>query len=237
MSAGRTVRAWDLPTRLFHWALVAMILSSWLSYEYSNALGDSTMKWHRYNGYAVLILIVWRLLWGVFGSSTSRFATFVAWPWRAASYGIDLVRGRDRHFLGHNPLGTYMVLVLLAAVTLQTMLGMFATEHNYLTWGPLAPMIADDLTQKITKWHKQFFWYGLIGLIIVHIVANVLYGLVKRDPLVKAMVTGRKPAADYEDTPEAAIVTAPLIRALVCLAVATAIVLGSIVAAGGKLFY
>ena len=187
MSAGRTVRAWDLPTRLFHWALVAMILSSWLSYEYSNALGDSTMKWHRYNGYAVLILIVWRLLWGVFGSSTSRFATFVAWPWRAASYGIDLVRGRDRHFLGHNPLGTYMVLVLLAAVTLQTMLGMFATEHNYLTWGPLAPMIADDLTQKITKWHKQFFWYGLIGLIIgaliFAVIGNVLWKKANRlDP-------------------------------------------------------
>lgn len=236
MQSGDRVRAWDLPTRLFHWLLVIVIASAWISYEYSEALGDNTMQWHRYNGYAAMILIVWRLLWGVFGSSTARFRNFVTWPWRAAGYGIDLVRGRDRHYLGHNPLGTYMILALLTAVFVQTTLGMFATEHNYLTWGPLATLISDETTKQVTHWHHAFF-NVLLVLIVLHVIANLLYAFVKRDPLIKAMVTGTKPAADYEDASEATIIGAPLLRAFVCLLVAMAIVCGGILAVGGKLFY
>ncbi|HUS97174.1 MAG TPA: cytochrome b/b6 domain-containing protein [Hyphomicrobiaceae bacterium] len=237
MNSGTTVRVWDIPTRVFHWLLVILIGCGYVSYRFSEAVGDNTMQWHRYNGYAVLVLIVWRLLWGVAGSSTSRFSTFVPWPWKAARYGLDLVRGRDRHFLGHNPLGTYMVLALLAAVGLQAILGLFSSEHNFLTWGPLTHLISEDMTKKITHWHHTFFWRGLLVLIGLHIVANVLYGLVKREPLIKAMVTGRKPATDYEDAAEAELVATPIRRALGCLAVAAAIVLGGILALGGKLFY
>lgn len=236
MASSERVRAWDLPTRIFHWSLVFVIASGWVSYEFSEAIGDNTMQWHRYNGYAALILIVWRLLWGVFGSSTSQFRNFVSWPWTAAQYGLDLARGKNRHFLGHNPLGTYMVLALLTAVTIQTGLGMVATEHNYLTWGPLSHLVGDEASKTATHWHHEFFDI-LIVLIVLHVVANVLYGLVKKDPLIKAMVTGSKPAANYEDAPEARIAGAPMLRALLCLAVATAIVFGGILALGGKLFY
>jgi cytochrome b len=230
------VRAWDLPTRIFHWLLLFVILSAWVSYEFSEAIGDNTMKWHRYNGYAAMVLIVWRLLWGVVGSSTSRFSSFVTWPWNAARYGADLVRGRDRHYLGHNPLGTYMVLALLGLVFVQTMLGMLATEHNFLTWGPLAPLISEEATKFATHWHQEVFDVLKI-LIFVHIIANVLYAVVKREPLIRAMVTGTKPAVEYVDTREAEIGGAPLLRAFVCLLVASGIVLGGILALGGKLFY
>lgn len=230
------VRAWDLPTRIFHWLLVFVILSAWFSYEFSEAIGDSTMKWHRYNGYAAMVLIVWRLLWGFVGSSTSRFSSFVTWPWNAARYGADLVRGRDRQYLGHNPLGTYMVLALLGLVFVQTLLGMLATEHNFLTWGPLAPLISERATKIATRWHHKMFDVLQI-LIFVHIIANVLYAVVKRDPLIKAMVTGTKPAAEYEDTGEAEIGGSPMLRAIVCLLLATGIVLGGILAVAGKLLY
>jgi cytochrome b len=236
VQSGGRVSAWDLPTRLFHWLLVIVIASAWVSYEYSEALGDNTMRWHRYNGYAAMILVVWRLLWGVVGSSTSRFSNFVIWPWHAAGYGIDLIRGRNRHYLGHNPLGTYMVLALLATVFAQTTLGMFSTEHNFLTWGPLAGLISDEATKRVTHWHHQLFDILLI-LIAIHIVANLLYAIVRRDPLIRAMFTGTKPAADYKDARAALIVGAPLLRALICLLVAAAIVLGGILAVGGKLFY
>lgn len=237
MTASQSVRAWDLPTRIFHWVLVFLILSAWVSIEFSNEIGDATMQWHRYNGYALLIIILWRLLWGLFGSSTSRFGNFVRGPGAALSYATNLLRGRERHYLGHNPLGSYMILALLAAVAFQTILGLFSTEHNYLTWGPLAPLISDGLTKSITGLHKEFFDLAILPLIGIHIVANFAYAAFKRDPLVKAMVTGRKPAGEYADEAEAQIAGAPMVRALACLVVSAAIVLGGILIAGGKLLY
>lgn len=237
MTASRSVRAWDLPTRIFHWVLVFLIVSAWVSIEFSNEIGDTTMQWHRYNGYALLVVIAWRLLWGLFGSSTSRFRNFITGPRAAASYAAGLLRGREKHYLGHNPLGSYMVLALLATVAFQTILGLFSTEHNYLTWGPLAPLISDSLTKSITGLHQEFFDSAILPLVGVHIVANFAYAAFKRDPLVKAMVTGRKPAGDYADEAEAQITGAPMVRALACLVVSAAIVLGGILAAGGKLLY
>jgi cytochrome b561 len=88
------VRAWDLPTRLFHWLLVLLVLLSWATWRYSEALGDPALKLHRWNGHAILVLVVWRVLWGLFGSSTSRFSAWLWWPWTAAGYGFRLLRGR-----------------------------------------------------------------------------------------------------------------------------------------------
>jgi cytochrome b len=231
------VRAWDLPTRLFHWSLVTLVVCAWVSFEFAEKLGDTTLKWHRYNGYAILILLVWRLLWGFVGSSTSRWSAFVRWPWVAAGYLLDLVRGRSRHFLGHNPLGTYMVLGLLAAVGLQGILGLMTVEHNDTAWGPLYKLVSEGTVKQISYYHVRLLNYLILPLIAVHITANVLYGLIKKDPIVPAMVTGLKPAGAYEDSLEAIIVERPIMRAVACLAIATAIVLGAIVMLGGKIFY
>jgi cytochrome b len=231
------VRAWDLPTRVFHWALVLLILNAWASFRFAAVFADNTMKWHRYNGYAILILIVWRILWGFVGSSTSRWSNFVRWPWHAARYAIDSLRGRDRHYLGHNPLGTYMILALLAAVSLQATLGLMTVEHNDVTWGPLYKLVSEATYKRITYFHVRLLDYLILPLIAAHITANVLYGLIKKDPLIPAMITGSKPAGDYADSQEAVIATRPILRALLCLAIAVAIVFGSIVALGGKLFY
>ena len=232
-----TVAVWDLPTRLFHWALVTTLLSTWPSYQYAEALGDPTQKWHRYNGYAILVLVVFRLIWGVMGSSTARWSSFVRWPWDAARYGLDLVSGRDRKFLGHNPMGTYMILALLAAVTGQAMLGLVIVEHNDTTWGPLYKLVDEGLQKTVRRWHGAGLYWVILPLIAAHIVANSLYGLIKKDPLVRAMVTGRKPAADYEDAAEAQIARDVNLRAAGALVLAVAIVFGGITLLGGKLFY
>jgi len=118
-----SVRAWDAPTRLFHWLLAALVLLSWASWRYSEALGDYTLALHRWNGHAILVLIVFRLLWGFAGSSTSRFSAWLWWPWTAVGYTFRLLRGQTPLYLTHNPLGSYMILALLGAVALQAVIG------------------------------------------------------------------------------------------------------------------
>jgi cytochrome b len=233
----QNVRAWDLPTRVFHWTLVTLLVSAYLSFRFSEAFGDNTLKWHRYNGYAILVLLVWRLLWGFIGSSTSRWSAFVRWPWVAAGYAFDLLRGRDRHYLGHNPLGTWMILAVLSVLAAQAALGLFTVEHNDAYWGPLYKLVSEARQKVLSSWHTWSFYYVLLPLLAAHITANVLYGVVKKDPLIRAMVTGKKPVGAYEDQPEARIVTQPLMLALACLGVAVTLVFGAIVGLGGKLFY
>jgi cytochrome b len=229
------VRVWDLPTRAFHWLLALLIFGAWASWRYSEVLGDATLRYHRWIGQAILVLIVFRLLWGVFGSSTSRFSAWLWWPWTAAAYGIELLRGRTPLYLSHNPLGSYMILALLGAVAAQAVMGLFTVEHNDITAGPLYRLLSEDRREWISGWHRWFFYWVLLALIPIHIAANVWYGLAKKEPLITAMVTGKKPAEAYQDEAEAVIVARPVLRALVCLAVATALVLGIIYGAlGGK---
>lgn len=229
------VRAWDAPTRLFHWLLVVCIASAWLSYRYAEVIGDPLLKWHRWNGLAVLTLIVWRVLWGLFGSSTSRFATFVPTPRTALSYAGNLLMGRTPRYLGHNPLGSLMVLALLAALTLQATLGLFAVDENDLTGGPLYRLVSEGANKALTLWHARTFWYGILVLAAIHVATNVLYSLIKREPLITAMITGTKPAADYEDAPSADIPPRPLLRAGMVLFAAAFLVVALIKLLGGRL--
>jgi cytochrome b len=206
------VRVWDAPTRLFHWLLAALVLFAWVSWRYSEALGDPTLKLHRWNGHAVLVLIVFRLLWGLVGSSTSRFSAWLWWPWTAIRYGMRLLRGETPLYLSHNPLGSYMIFALLGAVTAQAMLGLFTVEHNDITAGPLYRLISEERQKVITGWHTWWFYWVILALVPIHILANLWYGLAKKEPLITAMITGNKPAEAYEDAPEAVLVARPLRR-------------------------
>lgn len=231
----RGVPAWDLPTRLFHWTLVLLIVSAWVSFEFAEDMGDETLVWHRANGLAILVLIVWRLLWGVWGSSTARFAGFVRGPAAVLAYVRGLLAGRAARYLGHNPLGALMVLALLATLAAQGGFGLFATDDNDLVGGPLYRLVDEAQNVRAARLHGFVFNFVLLPLVLLHIVVNTLYTLVKREPLIPAMLTGRKPAELYADAPEAAIATHPLLRALLCLIAAAVIVLGGILALGGRL--
>jgi cytochrome b len=231
--ARATVRAWDLPTRLFHWSLVLLIFWAWLSREIAASIGDDTLLWHRWNGYAILVLLVFRVLWGFAGSSTSRFTAFIHWPWRALGYLRDLLMGKERRYLGHNPLGTWMIIALLLAVAAQAILGMYLMDDDGFLAGPLKRTISDELATTMGHWHIR--WFNVIlALVAIHVVANLGYALIKREPLIRAMITGRKPAGPYQDAPEAAIVSHSNLRALICLIAAAGIVYGGVIGLGGK---
>ncbi len=209
-------------------------MSAWASFKLADRIGDPTLIWHRWNGYAILVLVVFRVIWGFVGSSTSRFSAFVTWPWKALRYGFDLLAGKKRHFLGHNPMGSWMILALLAAVSVQGILGLFSLEHNELVAGPLKRLVSHETSEAITKLHVQGI-NVIMALVAMHITANVLYGWLKKDPLVKAMVTGIKPAEDYEDEREMTLASNVTLRAAICLALAVGLVFGGILMLGGRI--
>lgn len=229
------VRVWDWPTRAFHWLLVTAILCAWLSAEFGRKIGDSMLVWHKWNGYIILILLVFRVIWGFAGSSTSRFSHFVHGPAFVLRYALDFARGNKRAFLGHNPLGTLMVLALMGTVVTQGITGLFSYEPDNFIAGPLARLLEDETATAVLKWHYRGF--NLILLLVgLHITANILYGALAKDPLIRAMAKGTKPAKVYEDEMEARIPANVTLRAVIAFAAAAGVVLGGIVLAGGRIF-
>jgi len=223
--SGSKVVAWDGPTRLFKWALVLLVLDGWISNKY----GASLPAWHKWNGYAALILIVFRILWGFAGGSTARFISFVAGPKKVLAYLRDGTK-----YLGHNPLGGWMVLALLVLVAAQGTTGLFAADEDRLIIeGPLARAVSDAAVDFAARWHHRIFDLLLI-CIALHIAANILYAVVRGEPLTRAMVTGRKPRAPYADM-EAAM-PGTWGRAASCLVVAAVLIFGAMYAGGGRPF-
>jgi cytochrome b len=226
--SGARVLAWDGPTRIFKWLLVLLVIDGWVSNRY----GADFPPWHKWNGYAVLVLILFRLLWGFAGGSTARFTAFVAGPVAGLRYIRALVTGRSRKYLGHNPLGGWMILALLAIVAAQAMTGLFsADEDRVVIEGPLAHTVTDATVDFAAHWHHLIF-QGIEILAVLHIAANLIYTFVKQDPLISAMVTGGKPAENYVDMPAA--IPGSWLRAALCLATAIIIVFGAITLAGGQ---
>ena len=132
------IRIWDVPTRLFHWTLVGLIGFSWWSAE------EEHLDWHLWSGLAILSLLIFRLLWGLVGSSTARFANFVRGPKSILAYLKDMKGWRP---IGHSPLGALSVLAMLAAIAVQVGLGLFAIDKDGLYEGPLAYLVSLDASE------------------------------------------------------------------------------------------
>ena len=227
------VAAWDWPTRVFKWSLVVLVLSAYLTHKG----GDAWITWHIRNGYAVLVLVVFRLLWGVFGSSTARFSNWVTWPWTAVRYAVDLMRGRARPYLSHNPLGGWMIILLLAAVGSQAVAGLFTVDNNGMYGGPFANLEFGDPTpvqKAFSRYHHSAFNF-LLAFVAVHVAVNLFYQFVKKDPVVLAMITGRKPVEPFIDQTEMRPGRALALRAALCFAGALVIVFGGVKLFGGSL--
>lgn len=173
------VIVWDLPTRLFHWSLVGLIAFSWWSAE------EHLDELHIWSGIAVLTLLIFRLLWGVFGSSTARFANFVRGPKAVFGY----LRGEWRG-IGHTPLGALSVVALLALVSAEVGLGLIAGDEDGLTQGPLALLVNADTSETATELHDDLFDVLLV-FIGLHVAAIVFYRLFRGKKLVAPMISGR----------------------------------------------
>jgi len=205
------VAVWDRAVRLVHWLLAALIAFAWWTAE------EELLDWHYRAGLLILGLVVFRLVWGFVGSSTARFASFVRGPRAIAAY----LRGRSGFVLGHNPLGALSVLALLAMVSLETALGLFASDEDGFLSGPLVGFVSEDLAETLTELHADLFDYLLI-LIGLHLAAIAFYLLFRRDNLIGPMVSGRRPAPPGTEP----MVAAPASRAAVAALVAFAVVSG-----------
>jgi len=170
---------WDVPTRLFHWTLVALIAFSWWSAE------EHHTDWHIWSGIAVLTLLTFRMLWGLFGSSTARFRNFIRGPNAVFSY----MRGQWRG-TGHSPLGALSVIALLGLIAVQLTLGLFSSDEDGLVSGPLASFISSGASEEATDLHEDFF-NVLLVFIGIHVAAVIFYWIVKRQNLIGPMLTGR----------------------------------------------
>jgi cytochrome b len=175
------VPVWDLPTRLFHWLLVALIGFSWWSVK------NGHVEWHVRSGIAILTLLVFRLLWGIFGSSTARFANFIRGPREILSYLRDMKGWRA---VGTNPLGALSVIALLAVTYVQVGLGLVNVDDDGLVEGPLAPLVSVDTSELAHDLHHDLF-NVLLVLIGLHVAAIVFYRVALGKKLTKPMITGR----------------------------------------------
>ena len=207
------VRIWDLPTRLFHWALVALVALQYASGEF----GWLPMRWHYLLGYATLALILFRVLWGFAGSETSRFGSFLRGPRAVFRYLVDLSRGAETRMHGHNPLGGWSVVSMLACVAVQAFSGLFASD-DISEEGPLAERVSDAMVDLMTRIH-HLNRYVLLALITLHIGAVLAHWLIRNDNLVAPMLHGR---ARFE-SPSAPRLVSPW-RALGLLAISVVLV-------------
>lgn len=209
----REYRLWDLPTRLFHWSLVLLVLLQWLTGEYELL----PMRWHYLGGYAILALLLFRLLWGFLGSQSSRFASFVRGPLAVLRYARTIHHRAPENLAGHNPLGGWSVLALLACLLLQVVTGLFASD-DVLVAGPFAASVSEDVSEFFTEVH-EYNKIVLLALIGAHVLAVLWHLLGKRENLLAAMLTGRRALPE-----DPALRFAGVFRALVLFALSVAAV-------------
>jgi cytochrome b len=182
-----SVRLWDLPLRIFHWGLVAAVTVAIVTGQ----VGGDWMRVHGIAGLVIVGLVAFRLVWGFVGSTHARFTRFAPSPRRVLAY----VKGQWRG-VGHNPLGALSVFALLGLLAAQAVTGLFGNDEIAFT-GPLAARVAEETSLALTNWHHQFADW-LLALIGLHVVAIVAYLVVKKNNLIKPMLTGRKNVEPHE---------------------------------------
>lgn len=176
--AARETTLWDIPTRLFHWAIVLCVALSWWSAQ------EQRYSLHENSGYAVIVLVVFRIIWGFAGSRHSRFKDFLVGPRKLDHY----LRTGQYDSAGHNPLGGLSVVVLMLLLLLQAVSGLFNSD-DILFSGPLHFMASTAVRDTMGQAHDLLFNL-LLGFIALHIVAVLYHQLRRKEPLLQAMVKG-----------------------------------------------
>jgi|SaaInlV_100m_DNA_5_1039725.scaffolds.fasta_scaffold01695_6 cytochrome b len=205
---------WDIPTRLFHWAIVITLCYSWYSIEVEGDLDH-----HFLSGFIALGLILFRIIWGLVGSRYAKFSSFIYKPSEIIAYAKTFFRREGGKYAGHNPLGGLSVLALLLVIFIQAGTGLFADDEYYY-FAPLNDYVSSSMAGKITEFHGTNAKV-ILGLAIFHIVVILFYRLYKREKLVLAMITGKKPDDQdrYEPIPGSRWVRAIILALVVFAAV------------------
>jgi cytochrome b len=193
------VEVWDLPLRLFHWLLVLAVTLAIVTAK----AGGEWMAWHGRTGLFILGLVVFRVVWGLVGSTHARFIHFAPTPGRIKAY-----LSGHWHGLGHNPLGALSVFALLGVLGYQSSTGLISNDDISFT-GPLASLVSEELSLSLTGWHHRV-GNALMALVGLHVAAILFYRLIKKENLVKPMVTGVKPVDEVPPGAPALVKARPL---------------------------
>ena len=174
------IRVWDLPTRVFHWSLVASFATAFLTAE-SEKLRDI----HVIAGYVLAGLIAFRLVWGFVGGGYSRFAEFLPTPAKVGGYLRSLVAGRPQHYIGHNPAGAVAIFLLLA-------FGITTAASGWMTYEETGGHFMEELHEVAAN--------GMLAIVGIHIAGVLVSSWLHRENLVLAMITGWKRLRNEKST-------------------------------------
>lgn len=203
------LQVWDLSTRLFHWLLVLSV-----GFLIFSGKTGNLFDWHQTVGIIVLALLLYRLLWGVFGSTTARFSDFIYSPAKIFAYAKNMFSRRAEPHAGHNPVGGLMVVVMLALLLFQGGTGLFSTD-DVLVEGKLYELVDEETAEWLTGLHHESAEL-LIPVLVLHILAIVFYRLYKKHDLLKPMITG---SAEFAEKPNKLLVMKPAVIGIVLMVV------------------
>ncbi|MGA8689328.1 MAG: cytochrome b/b6 domain-containing protein [Methyloceanibacter sp.] len=192
-STDRKILVWDAPTRLFHWLIVALVVAAYATWRLN------WMDWHAQAGNALLTLVLFRLLWGFFGSETTRFSRFLTSPRVALRHLAHMLRREPDRQAGHNPAGGWMVLILLALLLGEALTGLYVA-NDVADVGPFTASVPAPIANAITSLHL-IFWDALLAAVALHVLAVLVYAVAKRHNLVLPMITGWKTLPDSVPQP------------------------------------
>jgi cytochrome b len=210
MSEGVRARLWDGPTRVVHWLLVVLIGFSWWASE-------DHLDWHMWSGLTILALVAFRIFWGFAGGRAARFASFVCGPVTTLKYAATLPRRAASNIPGHNPLGGWSILAILATLATQIGTGLLSSDIDGLDSGPLSHLVDFDTSRVLADIHETAFKV-LQVLVVLHVAAVLFYLVYKRTNLITPMITGRKV---FPEDP--GLAGAPFWRLLLGMAIAGAL--------------
>ncbi len=188
--SGRVV-VWDPLVRIFHWSLVACFIITFVT-------EDDWLLLHSIAGYCISGLLLFRICWGLIGTRYARFSSFVVSPAKVLDYLKSLARGRPDHYLGHNPAGGLMIVVMMVMLLLVSLTGIITLATEGL--GPLAGTFFASLSEDLLEEIHEALANLMLLLVIAHIAGVIVSSFVHRENLVRAMFDGRKPARSEESS-------------------------------------
>jgi cytochrome b len=218
-NASRLVLVWDAPVRLFHWLVALLIAAAYATWRFN------WMVWHGWVGDALLALLLFRLLWGLFGSDTARFSRFLTSPWTAVQHLTYLLTREPDRQVGHNPAGGWMVLLLLLLLLAETLTGLYVA-NDIADVGPFTEITPAPIANAISASHA-IIWDVLLAAIALHVLAIAVYAAAKRQNLLFPMITGTKILP--ESVPAPRIVGPARAALLFVVSVAAAVILAYLI--------
>ncbi len=204
------IKVWDIYIRTFHWLLLICILVSFISFRLDE------MDIHFISGHCVLALLIFRVIWGVIGSRTALFHTFIKGPGAVLNYVKNPSSERFKGMIGHSPIAALSVIAMLGIISLQVATGLIS-DDEILLQGPLAKYVSGEMSYQATTYHGINAKL-IVGLIVLHLAAIAFYRFIKKDDIVKPMVTGQKEVAeDYAEKAPSLDEKKPILAAMAIL--------------------